>query len=81
MEASSQDNNFKLKNSEDRGAGIVTKCSFSQGEVVMRGVIDKITNVNHEHASQIGENEFVTPIGFMALHWLTIHADLIAVSS
>ena len=33
----------------------------------MRGVIDKITNVNHEHASQFGENEFVTPIGFMAL--------------
>ena len=67
MEASSQDNNFELKNSEDRGAGIITKCSYSQGEVVMRGVIDKITNINHEHASQIGENEFVTPIGFMAL--------------
>jgi len=79
MEASKQDNNFKLKNSEDRGAGIITKCSFSQGAVVLRGVIDKITNVNHEHASQIGENEFVTPIGFMAL--VTIHVDLIAVSS
>ena len=51
MEASSQDNNFELKNSEDRGAGIITKCSFSQGSVVLRGVIDKITNVNHEHAS------------------------------
>ena len=67
MEASSQDNNFELKNSEDRGAGIITKCSYSQGEVVMRGVKDKITNINHEHASQIVEIEFVTPIGCMAL--------------
>ena len=67
MEVSNQDNNFELKNSEDRGFGVVTKCSFSRGEVVMRGVIDKITDVNHEHVSQIGENEFVSPIGFMAL--------------
>ena len=67
MEASSQDINFELKNSEDRGAGVITKCSFSKGEVVMRGVIDKIINVNHEHASQVGVNEYVTPIGFMAL--------------
>jgi len=67
MEASSQDNNFELKNSEDRGAGIVTKYSISQGEIVMSEVKEKITNVNHEHASQIGEIEFVTPIDFMAL--------------
>ena len=67
MEASKQDNNFELKNSEDRGAGIITKCFFSQGSVVLRGAIDKITNVNHEHVSQIGENEFIAPIGFMAL--------------
>ena len=67
MEVSSQDNNFELKNSEDRGVGVVARCAFSRGEVVMRGVIDKITNVNHEHVSQIGENEFVSPIGFMAL--------------
>ena len=67
MEVSNQDNNFELKNSVDRGAGVFAKCSFSRGEVVMRGVIDKITNVNHEHVSQIGENEFVSPIGFMAL--------------
>ena len=33
----------------------------------MRGAIDEILSVNHVHASQIGENEFVTPIGFMAL--------------
>ena len=57
MGASSQNINFELKNSEDRGAGVITKCSFSKGEVVMRGVIDKIINVNHEHASQVGENE------------------------
>ena len=67
MEVSNQDNNFELKNSEDRGVGVVARCAFSRGEVVMRGVIDKITNVNHEHVSQIGENEFVSPIGFMAL--------------
>jgi len=67
MEVSNQDNNFELKNSEDRGVGVVAKCSFSRGEVVMRGVINEITNVNHEHVSQIGENEFVSPIGFMAL--------------
>jgi len=67
MEVSSQDNNFELKNSEDRGVGVFARCAFSRGEVVMRGVIDKITNVNHEHVSQIGENEFISPIGFMAL--------------
>ena len=72
MEASSQDKNFELKNSADRGAGIIAKCSFSQGEVVMRGVIDKITNVNHEHASQIGENEFVTPVSYTHLTLPTI---------
>ena len=67
MEVCNQDNNFELKNSEVRGVGVVARCAFSRGEVVMRGVIDKITNVNHEHVSQIGENEFVSPIGFMAL--------------
>ena len=67
METSVQDSHFELKDSEDRGAGVVTTCFFKRGEVVMRGDIDEILYVNHLHSSQIGENEFVTPVGFMAL--------------
>ena len=63
----SQDSRFELKESGNRGAGVLTKSPFKRGEVVMRGAIDEILNVNHKHASQIGENEFITPVGFMAL--------------
>ena len=67
MEASEQDSNFELKNSQDRGAGVITKNAFKKGQVVMRGVIKEILSVNSEHSSQIGENQFVNPVGFMAL--------------
>ena len=66
MAVSVQDNNFELKNSMDRGAGVITKKPFKVREVVMRGAIDKILSVNTAHASQIGENALVIPIGLMA---------------
>ena len=66
MAVSTQDNNFKLKNSMDRGAGVISKKPFSAGEVVMRGAINEILSVNTVHTSQIGENAYVNPIGLMA---------------
>ena len=67
MDPSDQDNNFELKDSSDRGVGIFTKLSYSKDEVVMRGVVHEVVRVNHVGVSQMGENEYFEPIGFMAL--------------
>ena len=66
VNTSSQDNNFELKNSDDRGAGVICKKSFKAGQVVMRGAIDEVLSVNTVHTSQSGRNAFVVPVGLMA---------------
>ena len=66
MVVENQDNNFELKDADDRGAGVVCKQSFKVGQVVMRGAIDEILSVNTVHTSQVGENAFVVPVGLMA---------------
>jgi hypothetical protein len=67
MAVSEQDKNFELQDSEDRGSGVFTKNFYSKGQVVMMGVMDKIVSINHVGVSQIGEHEYVAPVGFMAL--------------
>jgi SET domain-containing protein len=67
MVVSEQDKNFELQDSEGRGSGVFTKSFYSKGQVVMTGVMDKIVSINHVGVSQIGEHEYVAPVGFMAL--------------
>ena len=67
MAVNNQDINFILKNSKDRGSGVFSKNSYIVGEVVMKGVIEKIEYINHVGVSQMGENEYFAPIGLMAL--------------
>ena len=67
MAVSEQDQNFDLQDSEDLGSGVFTKNFYSKGQVVMMGVMDKIVSINHVGVSQIGEHEYVAPVGFMAL--------------
>ena len=67
MAVSEQDKNFELQDSEGRGSGVFTKSFYSKGQVVMTGVMDKIVSINHVGVSQIGEHEYVAPVGLMAL--------------
>ena len=62
-----ENRHFILKNSAEKGVGVFSERLFEVGEVVMSGVIDEISPTNTTHASQIGENAFVIPIGLMAL--------------
>ena len=65
MAVSEQDKNFELQDSENRGSGVFTKNFYGKGRVVMTGVMDKIVSINHVGVSQIGEHEYVAPVGFM----------------
>ncbi len=52
------DDGFELRLSDRKGEGVFANRSFKTGETVMVGIIDKILEENHSHASQIGENEY-----------------------
>tara|TARA_B110000093_G_scaffold89472_1_gene96859 strand:+ start:1721 stop:2209 length:489 start_codon:yes stop_codon:yes gene_type:complete len=67
MAVSEQDKNFNLQDSADRGSGVFTKNFYSKGQIVMTGVMDKVVSINHVGVSQIGEHEYVAPVGLMAL--------------
>lgn len=54
---------FELRATDGRGEGIFATRSFKTREVVMIGIIDKVLDGNHSHASQIGENEYVLHAG------------------
>jgi hypothetical protein len=54
---------FELRNSAGKGEGIFATRSFEAGEIVMVGIIEKVLEKNHSHASQIGENEYVLHAG------------------
>ncbi len=57
---------FELKKSSEKGEGIFTTKSFNVNDVVMIGVIKKLLNGNHSHASQIGENKYVLHAGMIS---------------
>ena len=60
------DNGFELRVSDRKGEGIFATRSFKAGETVMTGMFEKIHEVNHSHASQIGENEYVFHAGLIS---------------
>ncbi len=49
---------FELRETSEKGEGVFATKSFKVGDIVMIGVIEKMLNGNHSHASQIGENEY-----------------------
>jgi len=60
------DDGFELRLSDRKGEGIFATRSFKTGEIVMVGIIDKILEENHSHASQTGENEYVFHAGLIS---------------
>ena len=56
-------NGYELRKTVGKGEGIfATKC-FKAGETVMIGEIKDKVYMNHSHASQTGENEYVLHAG------------------
>ncbi|MHB8793424.1 MAG: SET domain-containing protein-lysine N-methyltransferase [Thermoleophilia bacterium] len=54
---------FELRVTDGRGEGIFSTRSFKTHEIVMVGMIDKVLDGNHSHASQIGKNDYVLHAG------------------
>ena len=57
---------FELRVSDGKGEGVFATRSFKTGGIVMVGVIKKILNGNHSHASQVDENEYVFHAGLIS---------------
>lgn len=57
---------FELRVSDRKGEGIFATRSSKRGGIVMVGIIEKILEENHSHASQIGENEYVFHAGLIS---------------
>ncbi|MFA6002202.1 MAG: SET domain-containing protein-lysine N-methyltransferase [Thermoleophilia bacterium] len=54
---------FELRDTDGRGEGIFSTRSFKTREIVMVGVIERVLDGNHSHASQIGKNVYVLHAG------------------
>ena len=52
-------NGIELRNTTGKGEGVFATKPFKAGDTVMVGLIDRIAEGNHSHASQIAENRFV----------------------
>ena len=52
-------NGYELRQSSSKGEGVFATKTFEFGDTVMIGVIDDVSDGNHSHASQVGENEYV----------------------
>ncbi|MFQ5735960.1 MAG: SET domain-containing protein-lysine N-methyltransferase [Thermodesulfobacteriota bacterium] len=63
MEKGFSRDGFELRGSAGKGEGIFATRSFNAGETVMVGIIEKVLEKNHSHASQVGENEYVLHAG------------------
>ena len=50
---------FELRNTPGKGEGVFATRSFRIGDTVMVGVIEKVLEGNHSHASQISEKAYV----------------------
>jgi uncharacterized protein len=53
----------KLKKTTQGGEGVFATESFTIGDVVMIGVIEKVLDKNNRHASQVGEHLYVLHAG------------------
>ncbi len=56
---------FELRETAGKGEGVFATRSFKAGETVMVGVIKKVLDRNHSHASQLGENKYVFHAGLV----------------
>lgn len=54
---------YELRVTDGRGEGIFSTRSFQTREIVMVGMIEKVLEGNHSHASQIGKNDYVLHAG------------------
>lgn len=69
------ENGYELRNTAGKGEGIfATKC-FKAGEIVMIGRIKEKVFMNHSHASQTGENEYVLHAGSITKVNHSCHPD------
>ncbi|MEJ6586225.1 MAG: SET domain-containing methyltransferase [Synechococcus sp. ChBW.bin.23] len=57
---------YELKVTPGRGEGIFSTKSFSVGEIVMVGVIEKTLTANHSHASQVSATLHVQHAGLIS---------------
>jgi len=57
---------FELRKSAGKGEGIFATMSFKASEIVMVGIIEKVLEENHSHASQVGEHEYVFHAGLIS---------------
>lgn len=48
----------ELRPTSARGEGVFALKCFEKGDIVLVGVLEKLSIANHSHASQIGKNEF-----------------------
>jgi hypothetical protein len=55
-----------LKATPGRGEGVFSTKSFSIGEIVMVGVIEKELKANHSHASQVSASRHVQHEGLVS---------------
>jgi len=59
-------NGVELRKSPGKGEGVFATKSFMVGDIVMVGVIKEALEMNHSHASQIGEHEYVLHAGLIS---------------
>ena len=57
---------YELKATPGRGEGVSSTKSFSIGEIVMVGVIEKELKANHSHASQVSASRHVQHGGLIS---------------
>ena len=57
---------FELRKSSEKGEGVFATIPFKTGEIVMVGIIERLLDENHSHASQIGDNEYVLHAGLIS---------------
>ena len=57
---------YELKATPGRGEGVFSTKSFSIGEIVMVGVIEKELKANHSHASQVSASRHVQHGGLIS---------------
>ena len=57
------DGKIELRASRGKGEGVFASAPFGIGDVVIVGVIEKLLDGNHSHASQVGEDEYVLHAG------------------
>ena len=59
-------NGCEVRESSGKDRGVFATTSFQPNAIVMVGAIKDVLDVNHSHASQIGEAEFVLHAGLIS---------------